>query len=908
MILRDIMSKCMIVLLFFFLVSINIIITENAQAQTTSDYPNDSTSKSIASSENNELKIIGIDSTSFPKIKVSLFIDKVCAIAGNLKKENFKVREDNKEVAIDNFYFTGNASGQMLDLAVVFDDTGSMGEEISAMKSKVKGLTDTLKASGIDDNYALVSFKDSVSVKTNWTDNPEVFMKKVNSLQEKGGDDEPEVSLEAIEAVLSMGFRPDAQKVILVITDAHAHYKDDGSKVSSEYTKEEIEKDLKGSGAIFIPISPTFDKSSSYVDIREISNDIQSMWIDIDSAEFSTILEQIQGILTGTYGVEYTSPDQTPSEKRTVLISVAAPGCLEGSASSSYLTPGSAPIASNAPPVLNDLTSDKAGTQEVSTVITWTADAADPDDDQILYRFFLNDEPKTDWITGNSWTWTPDQVGSYLVQVQVRDRKHAGPNESDDFRISDVFEIKRPNALPAIDGLTSDKKSPQYTGTSVAWTADAIDPDGDQILYRFILNDIPKTKWQTDNTWIWGVTGPFPVDQDKEWNRVEVQVRDGKHAGPDEFDDQEFANFKLTGDDVGHSVQETTDGGYIIGGESAFPAGSNWLIKTDSKGNRLWDRTYGEIWGNNDESVEQTAEGGYIFTGGKPGWLLKTDDKGNLLWKKRYSDSSGSSVQGTTDGGYIVTGSKDFTTGYYDVWLLKTDADGSTLWEKTFNFPRYLETIYSSDGKSVQQTSDGGYIIECNIFINDGQRTIYPYKTWLIKTDAYGNKLWDKTFEKQDIDANHESVSDLMTRDGGYIIITDYTKSSGAGLLDVWLIKTDADGNKLWDRTFGGSSNDYGNSVHQTSDDGYIIVGKTQSFGAGNGDVWLIKTDAYGNELWDKIFGGSSEDGGSSVQQTSDGGYIITGYTKSSGAGLSDVWLIKTDADGNKLWDRTFGG
>jgi hypothetical protein len=306
-------------------------------------------------------------------------------------------------------------------------------------------------------------------------------------------------------------------------------------------------------------------------------------------------------------------------------------------------------------------------------------------------------------------------------------------------------------------------------------------------------------------------------------------------------------------------------------------------------------------------AVQQTADAGYIITGSysvpaavfSDVYLVKTDSSGNLLWTKTFGGSNndlGRYVQQTFDGGYIIVGTtSSFGAGDLDMYLIRTDANGDSLWTKTFG------GAGSDEGFFIQQTTDSGYIFigRTSSFSLAGDLDFY-----LVKTDVNGNILWTKTLGG----ANHdEGFCVKQTTDGGYII-TGRTWSFGAGNSDVYSIKTDVNGNPLWSKTYGGTSSDESYSIQQTTDGGYIISGQTSSFGAGIGNVYLLKTDASGNVLWQKTFGGTSQDYGYQVQETTDGGYIILGITQSFASGINDIYLIKTDLNGDTLWTKTFGG
>ncbi|MFA5032864.1 MAG: T9SS type A sorting domain-containing protein [bacterium] len=251
----------------------------------------------------------------------------------------------------------------------------------------------------------------------------------------------------------------------------------------------------------------------------------------------------------------------------------------------------------------------------------------------------------------------------------------------------------------------------------------------------------------------------------------------------------------------------------------------------------------------------------------------------DTLWTRTYGGiggDEGMSVQQTSDGGFIVAGATNsFGAGGWDVYLIRVNSSGDTVWTRTFGGPG------DESGNSVQQTFDGGFIIAC------------AGGDMLIKTNSNGNILWTTSGEY--------AYSVQQTSDTGFIVAG---QSSG----NVYLRKTNSSGGTIWAKTYGGTSNDGAYSVQQTYDGGFVVAGWTRSFGAGGADVYLIKTNFSGDTVWTKTYGGTDQDMGTSVQQTSDSGFIITGYTRSFGAGNWDVYLIRTNSLGNTLWTKTYYG
>jgi len=323
-----------------------------------------------------------------------------------------------------------------------------------------------------------------------------------------------------------------------------------------------------------------------------------------------------------------------------------------------------------------------------------------------------------------------------------------------------------------------------------------------------------------------------------------------------------------------------------------------------------WARTYGGSYVDGWISVRQTSDGGFIVAGmttvdiGFPmpeAWVLKLDKYGGVAWQKAYGEmppfyNYAYSIQPSADGGYIVAGMR-FTIDiitlslYTNPWLIKLSGDGTPTWQNTYS--RFLtDTAFS-----VQQTSDGGFIVAGATYSNTTD-----FDAWLLKLDPDGMVSWQKAYGGPLTDM---AYSVQQTNDGGYIVAgATYSTTTD---IDAWILKLDTNGMVSWQKAYGGPFTDMAYSFQQTNDGGFIVAGVYSLLSSGE-NAWVMKLNPDGSESWQRMCAGSLTDGASSVQQTSDGGFIVVGSTESFGAGNGDVWASKLDPDGTVAWQRTFGG
>lgn len=321
----------------------------------------------------------------------------------------------------------------------------------------------------------------------------------------------------------------------------------------------------------------------------------------------------------------------------------------------------------------------------------------------------------------------------------------------------------------------------------------------------------------------------------------------------------------------------------------------------------VWEKAFGGSNADYGMSVKETSDYGFIAVGSTRSYgygmndiyLIKTNPSGDTIWSRTYGgefEDGGNSIQETDDGGYIIAGYTDsFGAGSDDVYVIRTNSNGDTIWTKTYG------GTSADKGREIQKTSDGGYIItgETQSFGSPLYSDVY-----IIKTDDNGNIVWEKTYGGDGRDFG----CSIAISGNGSIVIAGYSNSFGSGDIDVYLLKLDEDGDTLWTKTYGRDDADFAYSVQETYNGQYIISGATHSSAGGDMDFYLIKTDANGDTLWTKSYGGMNSEISYSIIETSKRNYILVGNTESFGVGYSDIYLVETDRNGNLIWDETYGG
>ncbi|ESU24938.1 hypothetical protein FEDK69T_04950 [Flavobacterium enshiense DK69] len=385
-----------------------------------------------------------------------------------------------------------------------------------------------------------------------------------------------------------------------------------------------------------------------------------------------------------------------------------------------------------------------------------------------------------------------------------------------------------------------------------------------------------------------------------------------------------------------YSIQQTTDGGYIIAGRTASNNGDVtgndgyddiWIVKLANAGSIQWQKSLGGTDYDHPTSIQQTTDGGYIIAatsnsndgdvtgnhGKRDYWIVKLTNTGSIEWQKSLGGTEfelACSIQQTTDGGYIVAGYSNSNNGDVtgnhggsDCWIVKLTNTGSIQWQKS------LGGSNDDIANSIKQTTDGGYIcagftgsIDGDVTGNHGN-----FDYWIVKLSNTGSIQWQKSLGGTDSEGANSIV---QTADGGYIIAGSSGSNNGDvtgnhGGSDCWIVKLTNTGSIQWKRSLGGSEADGASSIQQTTDGGYIIAGYSDSH---DGDVtgyltdynyWIVKLTSTGSMQWQKSLGGSEQDEAMSAQQTTDGGYIIAGRTASNDFDVTgnhgdyDGWIVK---------------
>jgi len=624
------------------------------------------------------------------------------------------------------------------------------------------------------------------------------------------------------------------------------------------------------------PIANNMSVSTNENRIKQLEITLEANDVDGDNLTFSIVGD----VSDGTTSINNNIVSYTPSQdwNGTDTFTYKA---NDGNVDSNVATVTITVNAVNDAPTTSDISISTNEDNAVSITLVGT----DIENDNLA--FFIEQQPSSGTVTidGNSALYTPSQDwnGTDTFTYKAND----GTNNSNTSTVS--ITVIAINDAPIITDINLEV----LTRTSVDITLSGSDAENDNLTYSIVQQPSSGSITIQDN--IVTYTSATFAGQDNFTFLANDGTLDSNNASVNITINWNNITFGVDAYNHGFSIQEISDGGIILAGRTNL---DGYLVKTDASGNKEWENTYGGSQSDIIYSAKETVDGGFILAGSSMSfgngqndmYLVKTDESGNKEWENTYTTSGNwtevaYSIDITSDGGYIFVGSYNKTG---DIYLVKTDASGNREWDKTYGEGgSNYEVAFS-----VKTTLDDGFILAGHTNAFSGSKDIY-----LVKTDSEGNKEWSKHFSTP---LDEDAYSLELTSDGGYIIFGT-TENHGAMSLDFYLLKTDSLGNKEWEQTFGGSGDEVGKSVKQTTDGGFILSGFTNSFGSGNSDFYVVKTDASGNKEWEQTFGGLNNDYGWSVDEASDGGFVIGGVEWSFNSTVQ-MFMVKTDSQGNRIF------
>jgi len=342
-------------------------------------------------------------------------------------------------------------------------------------------------------------------------------------------------------------------------------------------------------------------------------------------------------------------------------------------------------------------------------------------------------------------------------------------------------------------------------------------------------------------------------------------------------------------------INRTADGGYIAAGYRAVTSMGNdfWIMKLDSTGKILWKKTFGSAYSDEAKYIEQTNDGGFIVSGkfsNHEAWIIRLDSEGNVLWQKAFGGTGSANdflirVRQTADGNFIAGGhTYSFGAGDFDIWIIKLDNNGNILWQKTYGGTsgEYFNSLdLTDDGGCVAAGSTYSFApgTDCNL--------------WIFKVNSEGSLSWNRSYGT----GSYCTAKDIIqTGDEGYAV-TGYQNTSTHSNNAI-VLRLRNNGSLQWSKRYYHFDPDVAYSIKETPGNGFIVAGNTESYGAGLCDLMLIKIDNNGNVSWQKTYGGSNNDFFESVICVEDGGFVLSGRTASFGMGSTDAWILNVSSSG----------